>query len=97
MHSAVAVPVEHEFGHSNPSPVLTDRLAPTFTEDGADMSAEHNPDSPPPVLTDQAPSNSYGLAYIPDTYADMCMQPIEDPLASSYNPWNIEWSDKDVL
>ena len=69
-------------------------MAPTFPDDDVDMCWQQS-NITPPVLTDQAPSNIHGLAYIPDADADMCIQPIEDPLPSRYNPWNIEWSDEE--
>ena len=89
-----AVPVEDEAGHSNPYSVLRELLAPTFPDDDVDMCWQQSIITPP-VIIDHAPSNSHGLAYIPDADADMCIQPIEDPLPSGYNPWNIEWSDEE--
>ena len=103
LEAPTAIPVEADVGNSNPdnpSPVLTELLAPTFPEDDSDMwlqsadpvvSNSDNP--PPPVLTDQAPINGYGLDYIPESDADLCMQPIEDPVPARFNPWDIGWSD----
>ena len=54
-------------------------LALTFPEGDADMSWQSvepvvaNSDNPPPVLTDQAPINGHGLAYIPESDADLYM------------------------
>ena len=85
-----AIPVEADFEHYNPDnplPVLTELLAPTVSEDDSDMYWQSNPVNLPPVLTDHASTNGYGLAYIPEADADQCMQPIEDPLPSRLDPY----------